>query len=120
MFAVQQGSKSDTSKERQPAPLPSVSTPLNIEGAITFCSFLSAQPFIVTATEITFNLLVQKFYPAYNLNVYYAFYVCFLRDNSLYPSIWPKIIRQIYFSLFVYLFFYTFFEKLQYVDCSRS
>ncbi len=124
MFAVQQGSKSDTSKERQPAPLPSVSTPLNIEGSITFFSFLSTQPFIVNATEITFNFLVQKFLPCLQFQCILSFLckpgMCFPGDNSLHPSIWPKSCAKYFYHLFGYFFFSPFFEILQNVDFSRS
>ncbi len=110
MFAVQQGSKSDTSKDWQPAPLPGVSTPLNIEGSITFCSFLSTQPYIVNATEITFKIFpLLKIEMYIKLFIYLGSSMCFTRDNGLYLSIWPKVMRKIYFSFFVYLSFYTFF-----------
>ncbi len=112
MFAVQQGSKSDTSKEGEPAPLPGVSTPLNIEGSITFCSFLSTQPFIVNSTEITFKDFCRKFLPCLQFKRILS-YVCI-------PKFGQKSCAKYISRLFVYLFFCTFFEILQYLDLSRS
>jgi hypothetical protein len=116
VFAVQQGSKSDTSKDWQPAQLPGVSTPLDIEGSITFCSFLSTQPYIVNATEITFKVFVENFSPASNLNVYLAFYFSQVRVCvfSVIPVCIPQFGQshvQNIFLVFLFIFSFIHFSR---------